>query len=300
MLQPVLVRRRPLGYELPCRVYNVGEQEARVLAEADDLRLRPQVEPRLAIPEAVGALGPALAEVSDSLRAAASCWGMSAGGRDRPYSAAVRDIAAIELQRATWLVEGLRTLSESTATAPSRLMFGSLLDRVLQATDPERRLADITLSLDLSASAVTFRGDEGLLLMAFGGILQAVTAIARPVAPATIRCGVASENAAARVEISQTQADVPPELLARFFDHTYHDRPGGYGAAVGADRGGASDRAARRSRERRTIGSVWLPRRHQASDLGALNSTERSSLFPRHPYPKGHLWPLGSLPRGRL
>ena len=227
VLQPVLVRRRPLGYELiagarrfaaakaagltelPCRVYNVGEQEARALTEADGLRLRPEVEPRRQIPEADATLGPALAEISDSLRATASCWGMSAAGSDRPYGAAVRDIANIELQRATWLVDGLRTLTESTVMAPSRLMLGSLLDRVLQLTDPER-----------------------LLLMAFGGIMQAVVAIARPAAPATIRCGVACENAVARVEISQTQAAVPVELLARFFDQTYHDRPGGYGAAV--------------------------------------------------------------------
>ena len=250
VLQPVLVRRRPLGYELiagarrfaaakaagltelPCRVYNVGEQEARALAEADGLRLRPEVEPRRQIPEADATLGPALAEISDSLRATASCWGMSAAGSDRPYGAAVRDIANIELQRATWLVDGLRTLTESTVMAPSGLMLGSLLDRVLQLTDPERRLADVTLSLDLNASAVTFHGDERLLLMAFGGIMQAVVAIARPAAPATIRCGVACENAVARVEISQTQAAVPVELLARFFDQTYHDRPGGYGAAV--------------------------------------------------------------------
>ena len=252
VLQPVLVRRRPMGYELiagarrfaaakeagltelPCRVYNVGEQEVRALAEADGLRLRPEVEPHRRIPDPAAALGPTLTEISDSLRAAASCWGMSADGSDRPYGAAVRDIASIELQRATWLVEGLRMLTESTAMTPSRLMLGSLLDRALQLTDSERRLADVTLSLDLSPSAVTFRGDERLLLMAFGGIMQVVVAIARPAAPATIRCSVACENAVARVEVSQTQVDVPVELLARFFDHTYHDRPGGYGAAVNA------------------------------------------------------------------
>ena len=58
VLQPILVRRRDVGYEviagvrryaaatavglkeLPCRIYSVGEQEARALAEADDLRFR--------------------------------------------------------------------------------------------------------------------------------------------------------------------------------------------------------------------------------------------------------------------
>ena len=250
VLQPILVRRSALGYELiagarrfaaakavgltelPCRVYNVGEQEAFALAEADDLRLRSEVEPPLAAPVADGAPGPALAEISDSLRAAASCWGLSTGRSDRAYDKAVRDIAGIELQRAIWLVDGLWTLTESTQTAPSRLMLGSLLDRVLQVTDSERRLADITLSPDLAASAVTLRGDERLLLMAFGGILQAVTAIVRPTAPGTIGCTVASESTVVRVEVSQTKADVPAELLARFFDHTYHSRPGGYGAAV--------------------------------------------------------------------
>ena len=72
------MRRRQLGYELiagargfaaataagltelPCRVYNVGEQEALALAEADDLRLRGEIDrpPPIAPPHAT--LGPAL------------------------------------------------------------------------------------------------------------------------------------------------------------------------------------------------------------------------------------------------
>ena len=172
VLQPLLVRRSQLGYELiagarrfaaataagltelPCRVYDVGEQEARALAEADDLRLRGEIDrpPPISPPHAT--LGPALSEISDSLQAAASCWGMSASGSDRPYGAAVRDIAGIELQRATWLVDGLRILMEPTALTPSRLVLSSLLDRVVQITDSERRLADVTLSLDLSKSSV--------------------------------------------------------------------------------------------------------------------------------------------------
>ena len=250
VLQPLLVRRRHVGCELiagarrfaaataagltelPCRVYNVGEREARALAEADDLHLRVDGERRLPMPETDTTLGPTLATISDGLHAAASCWEMVTDGSERPYGPAVRDIARIELQRASWLVDGLRTLTDPTDLAPSRLMLSSLLDRALHMTGSERHQADVTLSLDLSASAVTFRGDERLLLMAFGGILQAVLAVVRSATPATILCGVASENAVARVEVSQTQADVPSELLARFFDRSYHDRPGGYGAAV--------------------------------------------------------------------
>ena len=112
-----------------------------------------------------------------------------------------------------------------------------------------------------------FRGDEGLLIRAFGGILQAVLAVVRSATPATIRCAVAAENAVARVEVSQTQADLPAALLSRFFDHTFHDRPGGYGAAVNARLCRPCGRAPRRSCQRREAASHRMPCRRRAPSL---------------------------------
>lgn len=88
ILQPLLVRRREIGYELiagvrrfaaaaaagltelPCRVYNVGDDEARLLAEADDVRQSLPIAERVREPkETQPSLAAALAEISRSLGA---------------------------------------------------------------------------------------------------------------------------------------------------------------------------------------------------------------------------------------
>ena len=251
VLQPILIRRRDIGYEviagvrrfaaaaavglteLPCRIYTVSEQEARALAEADDLRFR--VEPgrgMLQMQRSDVTLAETLVQISDSLRAATSCWGVSIDGPERPHTAAVRGIAQVELQRAMWLTEGLHVLADEPAAEMRPLLLGSVLDRALSAMRPECRLSEIILSANLSRSAVALRGDERLLVMAFGGLIQAVLSLVKPSAPATIRCSVATENDVARIEICETDSRPSARLVERFFDHTFHDRPGGHGAAV--------------------------------------------------------------------
>jgi signal transduction histidine kinase len=251
VLQPILLRRRDIGYEviagvrrfaaaaavglteLPCRIYTVGEQEARALAEADDLRFRVETGRGMRqMQRSDGTLAATLAQISDSLRAATSCWGVATDGPERSHTAAVRGIAQVELQRAIWLTEGLQVLAEEPAAEMHPLLLGSVLDRVLGAMRPECRLSDVALSDNLSRSGVTLRGDERRLALAFGGLIQAVLSLVKPSAPATIRCSVATENDVARIEISETATRPSAILVERFFDPTFHDRPGGNGAAV--------------------------------------------------------------------
>ncbi len=251
VLQPILVRRRDVGYEviagvrrfaaaaavglteLPCRIYTVGEQEARALAEADDLRFRVETGREMVqMQRSDVTLAETLAQISDSLRAANSCWGVSIDGPERPHTAAVQGIAQVELQRAMWLTEGLHVLAEEPAAEMRPLLLGSVLDRALSAMRPECRLSQITLSENLSRSAVALRGDERLLVLAFGGLIQAVLSLVKPLAPETIRCSVATENDVARIEIWEAATRPSAILVERFFDHTFHDRPGGHGSAV--------------------------------------------------------------------
>ena len=173
VLQPILIRRRDVGYEviagvrrfaaaaavglteLPCRIYTVGEQEARALAEADDLRFRVETGREMVqMQRSDVTLAETLAQISDSLRAATSCWGVSIDGPERPHTAAVRGIAQVELQRAMWLTEGLHVLAEEPAAEMRPLLLGSVLDRALSAMRPECRLSEVTLSENLSRSAV--------------------------------------------------------------------------------------------------------------------------------------------------
>ena len=179
--------------------------------------------------EATSTLAPALGEIADSLSVAKSCWDLSAEGQGRPYDRTLSEVTRIELQRATWLVKGLQVLAERPTLHKTTRNLGTLLDRVFQATQSERRLANVKLSANLTEASITLAANKRLLLIAFGGMLQAVLALVREITPAEIRCHVVSRDSIATVEFSQVRVSTPDPLLARFFDETYHGRPAGTG-----------------------------------------------------------------------
>ena len=254
VLQPLLVRRGGAGYELvagarrfaaarvagltevPCRVSDVGsegDREAHAVGTTDDVRAA--VKPtRDSAPSSDVVLGPALGEIADSLRTATSCWRLSVEGPDRAYSRTVNEVTRAELQRATWVVEALQVLTQRPVVTKVRVNVGTVLEQVFRATEPERRLAEVKLSASLAQASVIVRVDERLLIMAVGGVLvlQALLALVSEVTPATIHCSVGSRSGAVVVELSQESVIVPPSLMKRFFDETWHGRPGGYGATV--------------------------------------------------------------------
>ena len=253
LLQPLLVRRRGSGYELvvggvwlaaaktaglsvlPCRVCDVDDEEAHALAGLDGGgmdRENPATAGAHRVPDLTTVLDPTLGELTGSLGAAMSCWGLSAEGIGRPYHRTVSEVTKVELQRAIWLVEGLRVLSGRPLLNRGSQNLGSLLDRVFTATRPERRLASTRLLANLTEASIALNGDDRLLVMAYGGTLQAILALVGQTAPAVVRCDVAARDSAAVVELSQDKAPVSPTLMTRFFDESYHGRPGGYSAAV--------------------------------------------------------------------
>ena len=249
LLPPVLVRQSEAGYELvagsrwlsaakaadltrlPCQVCDVDNKEARVLLELDKLEAQ-EARGSSSGPDWAMVLGPTLGEVADSLGAAKSCWGLSAEGPGRPYHRTVSEVTRVELQRVTWIVEGLRVLGERPVLDKRTQNLGALLDRVFQATQPERRLANIRLLADLSEASIVLTGDERLLVMAYGGALQAMLTLVSQAKSTVVRCEVIAKDSAAVVEFSQDRFTLAHPLLDRFFDESYHGRPGGYGAAV--------------------------------------------------------------------
>ena len=236
VLQPLLVRRAGAGYELvagarrfaaarvagltevPCRVSDVGSEDDREDHDAgitDDVRAA--VKPtRDSAPSSDVVLGPALGEIADSLRAATSCWRLSVEGPDRPYSRTVNEVTRAELQRATWVVEALQVLTQRPVVTKGRVNVGTVLEQVFRATEPERRLTEVKLSASLAQASVIVRGDERLLIMAVGGVLQALVALVSEVTPATIHCSVGSRSGAVVIELSQESVIVPPSLDGAF------------------------------------------------------------------------------------
>ena len=253
LLQPLLVRRQESGYELlvgaawfaaakaaeiallPCRVCDVDDEEAHMLAWLDRGGMD-QESPVTAgshrVPDLATVLDPTLGELTGSLGAAMSCWGLSADGIGRPYHRTVSEVTMVELQRALWLVEGLRVLSGRPVLNRGSRNLGSLLDRVFTATRPERRLASTRLLANLTEASIVLSGDDRLLVMAYGGTLQAILALVGQTAPAVLRCDVAVRDSTAVVELSQDNVPVSSTLMTRFFDESFHGRPGGYSAAV--------------------------------------------------------------------
>ena len=79
---------------------------------------------------------------------------------------------------------------------------------------------------------MTLRGSEPLLVMALGGMLQAMVALVSEGPPGALRLNVGVQASTAILELSQRTAAVPGNTLERFFDDQYLDRPGGYASAV--------------------------------------------------------------------
>ena len=293
LLPPVLVRQTRAGYEfvpgsrwlaaaqaadltrLPCQVCDVDDQQARALAALDGV-VGGKAE-RMASerpPDWPMVLGPTLCEVADSLEAARSCWGLSAEGAGRPYHRTVSEVTRVELQRVTWIVEALRVLGERPVLDKRSHNIGSLLDRVFQATQPERRLAGIRLLVNLSEASIVLTGDARLLIMAYGGILQSILTLVGQVRPAVVRCEVMARDSEAVVEFSQDVMTPPQPLLERFFDESNHGRPGGYGAAVALaaarlpSPGSLSEALERRQWRKTSEKTLTVSRKLGASSIG--------------------------------
>ena len=160
VLQPILVRRATSGYELiagskrlaaatavgltelPCRVCDVDDGEARRLAEADDLRGLSEGSPgRPPTVPLERQMSRGLAEIADSLGAALSCWDLSTQQPRRTYTPAVHELTRVEIQRAAWLALGLQVLTDRSVPTKTKCSLSGLLDRALAATRLERRLA---------------------------------------------------------------------------------------------------------------------------------------------------------------
>lgn len=177
-------------------------------------------------------LEPTLAEIADSLNAANSCWRLASEDAERPYHRTMREVTQVELQRSAWLVEGLRLLTQRPALNKSNRNLGVILDQVFQLTKPQRRLDGVRLLANLSDTSVMVQVDERLGVLAYAGMLQATLALVRHLRGAVIRCEVSNTASGAEVTFSQDSVPVLAPLVDRFFDETFHSRPGGSGAAV--------------------------------------------------------------------
>jgi hypothetical protein len=268
ILQPLLVRPRAGRFELiagarrlaaaaaagltevPCLVHAVDDARARALAEAEGL-CAPAAGPEPA--PAAGLAVQGLTELTHSFSAIGSCLHLLAGRDTALRDRVALDLVRTEVHRATRLVRCLAALGEDPPMAESDVLLASTIAQVIETFGPERRLSGASIAMDAADGHIMLRADADWLAVAISGALGGMLALVHGArTPAlTLRLASSGSRASAMIEIAQQSVTVPAWALARFFDPTWTDRPGGYQAA-------AELAAARRITERHRGGAEVL------------------------------------------
>jgi ParB-like chromosome segregation protein Spo0J len=185
ILQPLLVRSRSGRFqvvagtkrlaaavevglrEVPCLVERLDDDEARSVAAATNVSNAPA--DTAAQPVRMGA-DPAWAALTECLTAVASSAGLLTAGPTLTQSAAVSLVRA-ETDRALRLVRAAQVLrGEIRPRRRKSLAARVVLDRVLETTEAERRLRDISLTLE-TTDAPAVKADADLLVGAVAALV---------------------------------------------------------------------------------------------------------------------------------
>jgi hypothetical protein len=191
--------------------------------------------PHTARGDAPAGIEPAAArDLARRLASVASCLHLLAHDGRSLREQVAADLARTELQRATSLVQGLQVLGEDPVLTRRTVRVVELIEQALAAVAPERRLAGVEASLDVSGIDVVVAGDERWLAAGLSGMALAMLATmqAYTVRGARLMLGGTATPSAVSIELAQDVVTFPAALLARFFDLGWAERPGGNLAAV--------------------------------------------------------------------
>jgi ParB/RepB/Spo0J family partition protein len=219
--------------EVPCIVHACDDAVALALGEADNLR-----------PNGTGAAAKAPApevarggfdELRRSLSTIESCLHLldtrAAAFRDR----VAIDLLRTEANRASRLVRCLAALAGELVMTPRRQPVRPVIDHVLEAAEPERRLAGVEIAVATDGAPAAPIDDEwfAVAIWAALGCMMALVQGARDAA-VQVRVSPSATRASVVIEFVQRAARPPAPAFSKFFDPHWIERPGGYQAAVEA------------------------------------------------------------------
>lgn len=248
LLQPLHVRSRQGRFELiggrrrlaaavraglrdvPCIVHTCDDDRARLLSEADNLR----EEPRRDAPGGGALPGEALGELRRSVGTIESCLHLLGARETTLRDRVALDLVRTEAARAARLVRCLEVLSTESPLNLAPVSLRRVLEHVLDAFGPERRLAGVSMQLDVPEDGPAVHVDPDLFAVGLAAALGAMAALVQQVHAAAlhVHLGTAAGRSARVIDISQQAVSVPAWSLSRFFDAQWTERPGGYQAAV--------------------------------------------------------------------
>lgn len=248
VLQPLLVRRLRGRYELlagskrlaaainaglkevPCLVHEVDDVEARRLAEAANRRsTRSDV--------AAGASQRWSRDATELLAGGLSTILSTLGLFDRPDSS-LRDRVAVGLIRAEALkadalLRGLEILRNEPPLSRRPMDAAAALTGVLKSSEDERGLLGIGLTCSIPGACL-IRADEELVKVALSGAIETILALmrSRRGGQLSVDMTLNPHSSAVNVIVSEETVRMPTAYWSRWFDLSWEERPGGFGAAV--------------------------------------------------------------------
>jgi len=200
--------------QVPCVVFEGSDAEAAAVTAASNISAT--ITPAAlatAAPAPFAGLVLSELQATRSAIAASLQLGQSNAAGLRPRIA--RQLVDIDLQRASWLMDGLQILTSEERTSRASLGLAPVLRSVVEAFEPECRLASIRVQLLVEPSDLAAAGDEPEFRAAINCALGAVLTSMHASPHTEAALSILGSATPAAVVISIEQNVVPFQELAR-------------------------------------------------------------------------------------
>jgi ParB/RepB/Spo0J family partition protein len=247
VVQPLLVRGRNGEYQLmdgaarlqasiaagvrkvPCIVYDVDSERAQVLAEAARVQataLNTTTATRTILNHLTDEGSVAIAR---SLKTLALCADMVTSGASSLSKTVAADLIKAEVWRALCLLQAVRAIQGVLPVRHVPVSVRRMIDRITRELIPEQRLRgfEIEPQMEIPEGSVVM-GDEDQLVAAVSGAILATLALVEGTTGSRFTLKASAVPAGqVTIDLVQATARAPEEWLARAFDATWAERPGG-------------------------------------------------------------------------
>ena len=247
VLHPLLVRRRGSRYaviagrsrlaaarqadlpSVPCLVHEADDPEADALARADNVSGRgASVGDDV---DLVAAVREAVAHHLSTVHGAADMIGTATGA----IQAASIDLMKAHAWRAARLNDILNVLTHVPARPCRRRSLSSVVVQVMDGFAPECRMTGVTLGCQITEATSSVQVSDDDLFVGLVGAVCATLPLVEKLSQPTLSVKLTVTPAGAvSLDTVLGPGAVASTLVARFFDLTSSDRPGGWSAAAGA------------------------------------------------------------------
>jgi len=252
VLQPLLVQRHGGGYrllsggkrlaaaieaglrEVPCLLHHVGDEEARLLAEAAAVTA-PTASPEISRTASGKDATDAIRELRQSFLTIASCVDLLRDETATLSRKVAIDLAQAEVWRSCCPADAARVLNGDLKARRRTVRACTVIEEAVQRSEAERRLRRINFNLVADvAETVALSADEHLLALAVSGALAATVATLDGVPDAGVTLAVSLDPLTNWLRFVVFQDTVAVANWSQAFDQTWVDRPGGASAIIWA------------------------------------------------------------------